>query len=111
MDKVYFNTGKASIKKVSYPLLDDVATVLMNNLDLTLIEVAGHTDSQGSDKSNLNLSQRRAESVKAYLVSKGVDASRLSPKGYGEERPNETNETAEGRADNRRVEFTIEERD
>ena len=111
MDKVYFNTGKASIKKVSYPLLDDVATVLMNNLDLTLIEVAGHTDSQGSNKSNLDLSQRRAESVKAYLVSKGVDASRLSPKGYGEERPSETNDTAEGRADNRRVEFTIEERD
>ena len=111
MDKVYFNTGKASIKNVSYPLLDDVAAVLMNNLDLTLIEVAGHTDSQGSNKSNLDLSQRRAESVKAYLVSKGVDANRLSPKGYGENRPTGTNETAEGRADNRRVEFTIEERE
>ncbi|MFT5584255.1 MAG: outer membrane protein OmpA-like peptidoglycan-associated protein [Cognaticolwellia sp.] len=111
LDMVYFNTGKASIKSVSYPLLDDVATVLINNPDLTLIEVAGHTDSQGKNKSNLDLSQRRAESVKTYLVSKGVDAKRLSPKGYGEEKPTDTNDTADGRANNRRVEFTIQERD
>ena len=111
LEKVYFNTNKATIKPVSYSLLDDVAAVLIANPDLTLIEVAGHTDSQGRDSYNKDLSQRRAESVVAYLASKGVDENRLKPVGYGEEKPQDTNDTAEGRANNRRVEFTILERD
>ena len=111
LEKVYFNTNKATIKPVSYSLLDDVAAVLIANPDLTLIEVAGHTDSQGKDSYNKDLSQRRAESVVAYLASKGVDENRLKPVGYGEEKPQDTNDTAEGRANNRRVEFTILERD
>ena len=69
------------------------------------IEVAGHTDSDGLAMKNLELSQRRAEAVTAYLVGKGIDADQLVPWGYGESRPIEDNGTTAGRAANRRIEF------
>mgnify|MGYP003334485425 CR=1 FL=1 len=107
LEKIFFDTNKTTIKKQSYSLLDDVASVLTNNPDIALIEIAGHTDSVGDDKSNLRLSQGRADAVMAYLVGKGIDPSRLSAVGYGEGRPIETNETEAGRGVNRRVEFVI----
>jgi outer membrane protein OmpA-like peptidoglycan-associated protein len=108
LDKIYFDTNKATIKKVSFPLLDEIANVINQNPDIKLIEVGGHTDDVGDDTLNLNLSQARAAAVVKYLVDMGkVDAARLVPKGYGETKPVETNQTDAGRAMNRRVEFNI----
>jgi OOP family OmpA-OmpF porin len=86
--------------------LDEVAGALLTQPGLN-VEVQGHTDSVGSVAYNLNLSQRRADAVKAYLVSKGVGASALTAKGYGKTRPIASNDTAEGRTENRRVAFVI----
>lgn len=111
LDKVYFQTNRSKIKTVSYPLLDEIAETLAANPDLTLVEVAGHTDSDGKEQSNLVLSQARAEAVRTYLINKGIDESRLVAKGYGEAQPVDDNGTAEGKANNRRVEFVILEQD
>jgi outer membrane protein OmpA-like peptidoglycan-associated protein len=111
LEKVFFELNKDIIKPVSFPVLDDVARVLVANPAIKKVRVEGHTDSQGSDRYNLQLSQRRADSVKRYLIGKGVPAERLEAVGYGESRPIETNATREGRAINRRVEFTILERE
>jgi outer membrane protein OmpA-like peptidoglycan-associated protein len=106
---VFFDTNKATIKSVSFALLDDVALALKDNPKIK-VEVQGHTDSQGNDSFNLKLSQRRAESVRAYLQSKGVARDRMTPRGYGENVPLADNRTDDGRAQNRRVEFIITER-
>jgi outer membrane protein OmpA-like peptidoglycan-associated protein len=106
---VFFEFNKATIKKVSFPLLNEVAQALKDNPTIK-VEVQGHTDSVGNDAFNLKLSQKRAESVKAYIVGQGVDAGRMSPKGYGENVPIADNRTADGRSQNRRVEFVITER-
>jgi OOP family OmpA-OmpF porin len=103
---VYFDTNKATIKPVSFGLLDEVALALKDNPTIK-VEVQGHTDSQGSDRSNKKLSQRRAESVRAYIARKGVVKSRMTARGYGEDVPIVDNRTADGRAQNRRVEFVI----
>ena len=71
------------------------------------LKLAGHTDNTGSDALNLSLSKDRAESIKAYLVEKGANASRIEATGYGESQPIATNKTAAGRQANRRVEFTL----
>lgn len=86
--------------------LDKLSTVLLNNPD-TNINVYGHTDSKGTDAYNQGLSERRANSVKSYLVSKGVSSSRLFAMGMGESEPVASNDTDAGRAQNRRVEFAI----
>lgn len=86
--------------------LDKLSEVLINNPD-TNINIYGHTDSKGSDSYNLSLSDRRANSVKNYLVSKGIAGSRLFPMGMGEKEPVAGNDTDAGRAQNRRVEFAI----
>lgn len=100
-----FDFNKASIRSTSYSTLDKVANlVISKNLSLKL---AGHTDSKGSDAYNMKLSKDRAESVKAYLVSKGANASRIEATGYGETQPIDTNDTEQGRQNNRRVEFTL----
>ncbi|HEX3757751.1 MAG TPA: OmpA family protein [Kofleriaceae bacterium] len=106
---VYFDTSHATIKRVSFPLLDEVAQALTDNPTIK-VEIQGHTDSQGRAKTNLRLSQRRAESVRAYLIKKHVAADRLVAKGYGVEVPIADNRTAEGRSQNRRVEFVITSR-
>ncbi len=107
LDKVYFKTNKAVIRNVSFELLDNVATVIINHPEIAQVRVEGHTDDRGSDRYNKKLSQKRAESVVRYLVKKGVKKSRLVAKGFGEEKPLDTNETDEGRTANRRVEFVI----
>ena len=78
--------------------------VLNNNPDLN-IEIQGYTDSTGEEDYNVQLSQRRAESVMSYLVSRGIDPDRLTAKGYGSVNPVASNDTPQGRAKNRRVEF------
>ncbi|HEY0482691.1 MAG TPA: OmpA family protein [Kofleriaceae bacterium] len=103
---VFFDTGHATIKRVSFALLSDVAQALKDNPTIR-VEIQGHTDSQGNDKVNLKLSQRRAESVRSYLVKKGVARDRMVARGYGESVPLADNRTSEGRSQNRRVEFVI----
>lgn len=100
-----FDVNKSTIRAKSYPTLNRVAELLKTkNFSLKL---AGHTDSQGSDALNMALSKDRAESIKAYLVSQGVNASRVEATGYGESQPIASNKTAAGRQKNRRVEFTL----
>ncbi|MCO4748196.1 MAG: OmpA family protein [Proteobacteria bacterium] len=106
-DKIYFDSGRATIKSRSNDLLDEIAEIFINNKQISKVEIAGHTDSQGGDDSNLALSQARAEAVLAYLTEKGVEAGRLTAKGYGETKPIADNKRSSGRAQNRRVEFTI----
>ena len=106
---VYFDFNKSTIKPVSFALLNEVAQAMADNPKIK-VEIGGHTDSVGDDNFNLKLSQSRAESVRLYLVKRGIDAMRMVPKGYGENVPIADNRTAEGRAQNRRVEFLITER-
>jgi OOP family OmpA-OmpF porin len=75
-----------------------------------VVEVAGHTDSVGSEEYNQGLSERRANTVRDYLASKGINASRLTARGYGEGRPVASNDTSEGRQENRRVELVVLDR-
>ncbi|MBN2497197.1 MAG: OmpA family protein, partial [Deltaproteobacteria bacterium] len=109
LQKIYFATGKAVIRSRSFSLLNQVALTMKAHMEIKKIRIEGHTDSQGSDKYNLNLSQKRAEAVRKYLVDKGVAAERLDAVGYGESRPIAPNRTARGREKNRRVEFVIVE--
>lgn len=104
--KVFFATGKARILKKSYDLLDEVAMALRDRPQMR-VRIEGHTDSRGSARKNLKLSQRRADSVRDYMVAAGVDEGRLVPVGFGEDVPIDTNRTRAGRAQNRRVEFHI----
>ena len=100
-----FDLSKATIRSTSFASLNKVAALLIEkNFSLKL---AGHTDNTGSLQLNLKLSKERAESVKAYLVSKGANASRIEATGYGPNQPIASNATAEGRQKNRRVEFTL----
>jgi OOP family OmpA-OmpF porin len=110
-ETVYFDTGKATIKPVSFSLLDDVAAVLNAYPQIKKVQIEGHTDDQGDDASNLKLSQDRAASVLAYLTGHGVDAARLLSAGFGETKPIADNTTKEGRALNRRVTFVIVEQE
>jgi OOP family OmpA-OmpF porin len=106
LQNVNFEFNKATLTADSQSVLNDVATGLKSDPNMK-VEIAGHTDSKGSDAYNQKLSQNRANSVKAYLVSQGVPATRLVAKGYGEKSPVATNDTDEGRAQNRRVEFRV----
>lgn len=103
---VNFDFSSAKLRPESYPILNHAAQILLANPGL-LIEIGGHTDAVGDDNSNLSLSQNRAESVRSYLIEKGVEASRLTARGYGSTVPVADNGTAEGRAMNRRVEFKV----
>lgn len=105
--KIYFDTDKATIKPISFPVLDDVVDVMQKNPQVGLVEVQGHCDSRGGDEYNMKLSQARSESVLQYLVSKGIEASRLRAVGYGLRKPIADNNTKEGMSQNRRVEFVI----
>ena len=102
LEGVNFAFNKADLTAESRPVLDDVATGLKNHPRVK-VEIQGHTDSIGADAYNLKLSQRRAESVREYLISDGVSADQLVAKGYGESQPIASNKTDEGRAKNRRV--------
>jgi outer membrane protein OmpA-like peptidoglycan-associated protein len=103
---VFFATASDKLLTQSGKKLNDVVSILNENPTYK-VQIDGHTDSQGKDDYNLDLSNRRAASVKAYLVGKGISESRLSSTGYGETAPVADNNTAKGRAQNRRVEMTL----
>jgi len=105
-DNITFDTDSATIKSRAYTPLRDLSNTL-SQFDQTQITVAGHTDSRGSDAHNQRLSERRAYSVRNYLIDQGVAANRMQAIGYGETRPIANNSTDEGRARNRRVEITL----
>ena len=103
---ITFAFNSSDVNSQFYPVLDKVAATL-NEYNQTTINVAGHTDSVGSDSYNQKLSEQRASSVARYLQSRGVANQRLQTTGYGESRPVDSNETESGRANNRRVEITL----
>lgn len=105
-DKVLFEFGKSDLTAASKQSLDKIVSVF-NTYPDTNIEVQGHTDSKGSEEFNQTLSVKRAVAVTDYLNSKGIANSRLNVKGFGELAPKYDNETEEGRAQNRRVEFLV----
>ncbi len=102
-----FTFGRADVPQPVRQRMDEVAGVLVNERPDVKVEVIGHTDSVGSSDFNQVLSERRAASVKAYLVERGVAAERISVNGYGESRPRASNDTIEGRRRNRRVEIKV----
>lgn len=104
---IEFETGKDIIRPASFPILNNVVKIMKENKEYNLL-INGHTDNVGDDASNMILSQKRADAVKAYLVNKGVETARMKAFGYGETKPVEDNNTAAGRAKNRRVEFVVE---
>lgn len=106
MTGIQFETGKATILKKSYPILDEVVKVFEENPDY-IIEVQGHTDNVGKADVNMTLSDKRAHAVRDYIIKKGIDASRITAHGYGSTVPIADNNTKAGRAKNRRVEFKI----
>jgi OOP family OmpA-OmpF porin len=106
---VHFDFDKSTLRPEAMVILNEAAA-LLNKHERVVVEVAGHTDSTGSDAYNQGLSERRANAVRDYLVEKGVRASRLSAKGYGESMPVASNDTKEGRAENRRVELIVLDR-
>ncbi len=104
---IRFNTGSADIDTVSFGLLDRLVRTLLSCPDAR-VEIGGHTDSQGSDTSNLTLSEARAQAVYDYVDDAGIARSRIIAVGYGESDPIATNDTEEGHAQNRRIEFTVQ---
>ena len=109
--QVHFATNRDVILPDSAPLLDQIAGVILENDRLKVIRVEGHTDDQGDDAYNLDLSNRRARAIGRALEERGVDGGRLKPVGYGETKPLADNKKPAGRALNRRVEFMIEKQD
>ena len=106
LDDCNFETGKATLQPTSFAVLDELVAYL-NRKDDEKIELGGHTDNVGSVASNLKLSMDRANTVRAYLLTKGIDPDRVTAKGYGMSEPIEDNKTEEGRAKNRRTEVKI----
>ena len=106
LKNVNFATGSAKLKPSSFESLNNLAEFMTYKKSLK-IELAGHTDNVGDENTNLNLSQKRAESVKSYLIKKGITPTRLVAKGYGETVPIADNNTDEGKQTNRRTEIRI----
>ena len=109
LKRIEFEFDKSTILPDSYPILDEVVSLLQANPTIKHMRVEGHTDNQGTPEYNQTLSDERANAVQAYLIKKGVDPKRLSSKGLGLTRPRATNDTDEGRQQNRRVEFHLTE--
>jgi outer membrane protein OmpA-like peptidoglycan-associated protein len=103
LEGVQFDTGKATIRPGSFERLDSVVEYMTYNKSAR-VEISGHTDNVGKQSDNKALSQKRAEACREYVISKGIDASRVTAVGYGDERPIASNNTAEGRQQNRRIE-------
>jgi outer membrane protein OmpA-like peptidoglycan-associated protein len=111
LEQVQFKTGSAVILPVSDDLLRQVAGVIVEHPEITVLEVQGHTDSRGGKAYNRKLSQKRSDAVRKWLVNYGqIDSSRLAAHGYGPDEPIADNATAEGRQKNRRVQFKIIEK-
>lgn len=106
LDNCNFETGKANLLPESYAVLDELVAYLQRKDD-ERIELGGHTDNVGKAQANQVLSEARANTVRAYLLTKGIDPSRVTAKGYGMTKPIASNKTAAGRAQNRRTEVTI----
>ncbi|MCG8697660.1 MAG: OmpA family protein [Bacteroidales bacterium] len=106
LDNVHFETNKSTITKNSYPELNELVEFLTLREEVE-IEIAGHTDNVGDDAYNMKLSQERADAVRNFLISKGITQSRVLAKGYGEDYPVDSNNTPEGRQNNRRTEVRI----
>ena len=102
-----FDTNKANIKQNAFALLNDAYKIFVKNPGMEVV-LKGHTDNRGTDQYNMDLSLRRAEAVKAYLVNQGIESARLTCKAYGESSPIATNDTDKGRSLNRRVELSPE---
>lgn len=108
LKKIEFDTGKATIKPVSFPILEEVVGLLRVNVNIRKVSIEGHTDSRGAYQMNKDLSASRAESVRRYIVDKGkIESDRLTSEGFGPDKPVASNDTVDGRARNRRVEFRI----
>ena len=107
LEAVQFDTAKATIREESLPLLREVANNLLRYTEIQKLEVQGHTDSRGGDAFNMDLSQRRTDSVVQALAAYGVSVDRLVGMGYGEICPVATNASDAGRAENRRVQFMV----
>jgi outer membrane protein OmpA-like peptidoglycan-associated protein len=105
LNGVTFDTGKATIRAESFARLDSVVEY-MTHKKSARIEISGHTDNVGNPKANKALSEKRAQACRAYVISKGIEGSRLQATGYGDERPIAPNDTDEGRQKNRRIEAT-----
>jgi outer membrane protein OmpA-like peptidoglycan-associated protein len=106
LENVHFDIAKATLKPESYKALNELVELLKAKPSMT-IEIAGHTDSDGDDDTNMKLSQERAASVVKYLISKGISSTRLTAKGYGETQPVASNDSEEGKKKNRRTEVRI----
>ena len=106
LEGIQFEFDSSNINPEAYPILDAAVETMKNNPEYNL-NIAGHTDAAGNADYNQRLSEKRANSVAKYLAEKGIEASRLTTIGYGETQPVADNETAEGRAKNRRVEFFV----
>ncbi len=103
---IFFNTASYELLPTSNAELDKLTALLKTNPTLR-IELGGHTDNVGADAANMTLSDQRAKAVRDYVVAKGIDGARITAKGYGETKPLATNDTEEGRAQNRRTEVTV----
>lgn len=106
LNNVHFDSGKPTLTKKSYAELSDLLEYMKLKDELS-IEIAGHTDNIGEHENNLTLSQKRAETVRNYLISKGIKPNRVTAKGYGEDYPIDTNSTVTGRQNNRRTEVRV----
>lgn len=104
---IEFKTGSSKLRHSTVPALDRVADSLKRKPEITLVEIQGHTDNHGTRRRNFRLSFQRAESVRRYLIRRGVAPHRLACRGYGEEAPVSDNDTPEGRRTNRRVVFVV----
>jgi OOP family OmpA-OmpF porin len=109
LEGVHFDFDKSTLRPEAKVILNEAAALLTQH-NRVVVEVAGHTDSVGTDAYNQGLSERRANSVRDYLIEKGINASRLTAVGYGESRPVASNDTAAGRQENRRVELVVLDR-
>jgi outer membrane protein OmpA-like peptidoglycan-associated protein len=103
---IFFNTASYELLPASNAELDKLTALLKSNPTLR-IELGGHTDNVGADAANMTLSDQRAQAVRDFVVAKGIDATRITAKGYGETKPVATNDSEEGRALNRRTEVTV----
>jgi OOP family OmpA-OmpF porin len=103
--KVLFDINSAEVKSEAYPMLTEAVQILKQNPNLK-VEIDGHADITGAPEYNMILSEKRAQAVKDFFVTRGIDAERLTTKGFGITRPAASNKTKEGRSKNRRVELT-----
>lgn len=110
-EKIQFENNKSVILPQSFSLLDDIVKVIKDNEQIKKLQIEGHASAEGDAKRNLTLSDERAKAVMKYCVDHGIDAKRLTAKGFGITKPIADNATEEGREKNRRVEFNIVEQD